>query len=179
MYSLKIVNDPNPENPRNWDNLGVTVCTHKRYNLGNSVSFPFGNYNSWVEVEDELKRKYKAVIILPLYLYDHSGITISTNPFNCKWDSGQVGFIYTTKQRIREYFGCKYITETQKTIARHQLLNEVDTYDHYLTGECYGWEITNLETGRVDESGYGYFDKEVAQQDGEELLCHLQEFCSS
>ena len=34
------------------------------------------------------------VAILPLYLYDHSGLTMSTNDFGDRWDSGCVGFIY-------------------------------------------------------------------------------------
>jgi hypothetical protein len=33
----------------------------------------------------------KGTIIKGLFLYDHSGITISTGRFSCPWDSGQVG----------------------------------------------------------------------------------------
>jgi len=29
-----IMYDPEPVNPREWDNLGTMVCFHKRYNLG-------------------------------------------------------------------------------------------------------------------------------------------------
>lgn len=36
------------------------------------------------------------VVMLPLYLYDHGGITINTTGFHCPWDSGQVGWIHTT-----------------------------------------------------------------------------------
>lgn len=46
--------------------------------------------------------------VLSLYLYDHSGITLSTDSFigraqHAEWDSGQVGFIYMDKDTaIRE-----------------------------------------------------------------------------
>jgi len=30
----KIVADMNPESPREWDNVGTMVCSHRRYNLG-------------------------------------------------------------------------------------------------------------------------------------------------
>ena len=30
-------------------------------------------------------------VFLPLYLFDHSGITMNTSGFSCPWDSGQVG----------------------------------------------------------------------------------------
>lgn len=48
-------------------------------------------------------------VILPLFLYDHSGITMSTSVFSCPWDSGQVGWIYASKQ--------KFIDETGYTEA--------------------------------------------------------------
>lgn len=45
------------------------------------------------------------IIILPLYLYDHSGITMRTSKFSCPWDSGQVGWIYATKDTLRKETG--------------------------------------------------------------------------
>jgi hypothetical protein len=44
-------------------------------------------------------------VILPLYLYDHGGITMSIGPFSCPWDSGQVGWIYAPKQKFIEETG--------------------------------------------------------------------------
>ena len=35
-------------------------------------------------------------VFLPLYLFDHSGITMNTSGFSCPWDSGQVGWIFCT-----------------------------------------------------------------------------------
>lgn len=46
----------------------------------------------------ELVKKY--VVILPVYLYDHSYLSISTTKFSCQWDSGQVGWIYATKEKF-------------------------------------------------------------------------------
>lgn len=39
-------------------------------------------------------------VMLPIYLYDHSGITISTSAFSCRWDSGLVGFIFCSHERF-------------------------------------------------------------------------------
>lgn len=51
-----------------------------------------------------LCEKYGDVAIQPLYLYDHSGISISTGSFvgrapHAEWDSGQVGYIYMEKDK--------------------------------------------------------------------------------
>ena len=42
-------------------------------------------------------------LMLPLYLYDHSGLAMSTESFSgraphAEWDSGQVGWIYVSKK---------------------------------------------------------------------------------
>jgi len=44
-------------------------------------------------------------VILPLYLYDHGGITMSTGAFSCPWDSGQVGWIYAPKKTFIDETG--------------------------------------------------------------------------
>ena len=34
-YTIRLVPDPDPENPREeWDNVGTMRCWHRRYNLG-------------------------------------------------------------------------------------------------------------------------------------------------
>lgn len=77
-------------------------------------------------------------IILPLYLYDHSGITMSTGKFSCPWDSGQVGWIYVTKKQAVEEWGKKICTKKVIEKAEKYLEGEVEEYDQYLTGDVYG-----------------------------------------
>ncbi|MFA5375934.1 MAG: hypothetical protein WC455_09345 [Dehalococcoidia bacterium] len=114
----------------------------------------------------------KHIVILPLYLYDHSGITMSTGRFSCPWDSGQVGFIYCTKETIRkelsrpqplkkgqerqDYKPIKNVTKKDLAHAEEYLRREVKTYDQYLTGDVYGFVIEGLD----DEEGnscWGFF----------------------
>lgn len=45
------------------------------------------------------------VAILPLYLYDHSGLAMSTSDFGDRWDSGCVGFIYMDKDTAMKELG--------------------------------------------------------------------------
>lgn len=171
--TLTIEPDENPTNPRaDFDNFGVMVCNHKRYHLGdNEPKIDFSDFNSWDEIHDHLRKKHGAHIILPLYLYDHSGITMRTNPFGCPWDSGQVGFIYATRQKILEEAPGKpkYITKKIRALAEKFLKSEVETYDQYLTGDVWGHVIKDADE-EIIESCWGYFDEEYCRTEGQEVL---------
>jgi hypothetical protein len=141
---LKIEPDHNPLNPREEnDNLGTMVCFHRRYDLGDKH-----NFRDPDDFVDFLK--CNPSFCLPLYLYDHSGITISTSPFSCPWDSGQLGWIYVTKEAIRKEWGKKRVSSQLSKIVIKNLEAEVMEYDQYLTGDIYGF---NLIDEVLDEDG--------------------------
>ena len=86
----------------------------------------------------------RRAVILPLYLYDHSGITMSTSSFSCRWDSGQVGWIYITAEKIIEEYGQD--TPEQREEVKGYLQGEVETYDQYLTGDIWGFTLERMDT---------------------------------
>ena len=112
-YRLRIMVDEYPESPREWSNLATMVCGHKHYNLGDEQAERVGEYLSWEDwLEHEVLDFYTtfyndedAVIYLPLYVYAHGGLTMNTVGFDCRWDSGQVGWIYVTKEKLRNETG--------------------------------------------------------------------------
>ena len=145
-YVLEIFQEDSPESPREWDNLGTMICFHRRYNLGDEGNFfSPDNFNSWEEQREWIEKSIKPVVLLPLYLYDHSGITISTSPFSCQWDSGQVGWIFVTKEQVRKEYGVKRITKDIVEKVTNVLEGEVKTYDQYLTGDVYGYRLSKIE----------------------------------
>jgi hypothetical protein len=101
-----ISNEEYAQNPRTeWDNMGTMVCFHNRYDLGDKEhGYDSRDFNGWGELEAKIVKDHDPALILPLYLYDHSGLTISTKPFSCKWDSGQIGFIFVSKTNARREF---------------------------------------------------------------------------
>jgi hypothetical protein len=141
MKRIRIVQDQSPESPREWDNLGTMLCVHNRYDLGDSTDINHNDFDSWAEMEKHLYKKEDAAIVLPLYLYDHSGITISTGSFSCRFDSGQIGFIYISRAKILKEYGRKIVTKALKEKVTTYLEGEVKTYDQYLTGEVYGFIV--------------------------------------
>ncbi len=158
--TINIVYDESPECPREWDTLGTMICFHKRYTLGDKHNFKSGDYNSWEEMEKVIAKQFNAVV-LPIYLYDHSGITINTTGFNCKWDSGQIGFIAISKEKVRTEFGWKNITKSRKKQLIKSLESEVETYDSYLRGEVFGFEVKD-NNGEIIDSCYGFYSQEGA-----------------
>ena len=162
-YEIGIERDFNPLNPRTeWDNLGTMVCFHRKYALGDKHDLKSSDFNGW----DGLRRhlvKQGAVVILPLYLYDHGIQTISTKSFigrahHADWDSGQVGFIYIGRETVLKEFGHKRITAKIREKLTTYLENEVKTYDAYMTGEVFGYEV--CKDGEVLDSCGGYYGDE-------------------
>lgn len=154
------------DDPRTWDNMGTMVCFHRRYSLGDKQdTIDFNDFSSWNEMKQFIIKKLDAAVILPLYMYDHSGITIRTYPFECRWDSGQIGFIYATRKAIRESYGVKLVTKKVKERAEKHLLGEVETYDQYVTNDVYGFRLKtvsvladgNEEGEEETDSCWGFF----------------------
>lgn len=179
-YCAKILPDDDPgESPRDWDNLGTMVCWHNRYNLGdyisrgcqaNSLVGKDDNTFSATDPEDFLdwlkENRADVAIILPIFMYEHSGITISTGreyPFNDRWDSGQVGFIFVTKEQVRAEYSCKRISKKTLQRARDLLEGEVSTYDQYLTGDVWGYQLYKITDPDFDP------DSDDPEDFGEEL----------
>lgn len=106
---------------------------------------------------------------LPLWLYDHSGITMScgarTYPYNDAWDSGCVGWIIMTKETaLKERIGCCDESNwREKAIADMEA--EVALYDQYLTGEVYGFTLYREEDGEWAErdSCWGFYGDDVME----------------
>jgi len=174
MYKLKIEHDSDPIDPRkDFDNSAVMLCLHKRYTLGDKHSFT---------TPDEIRSAIpKDAYTLPLYLYDHSGITMRTTPFNCPWDSGQVGFIYITPIALKNIGLPNNLENANKVMNQ-----EVATYDQYLTGDVWYYTITKSKEYTSDDgdtitqweyvdSCHGIFGREYAESEGKSVLNTYQD----
>ena len=155
------------ESPRTWDNIAEFHCCHRRYSLGDEGL----NYSSGSDCITAAKEaKKQGDIVLPLYLYDHSGITISLTPFSCPWDSGQVGFVIIRKQKMFQEFGKKRISSSLKKRAYDIAELEVQTYDQFLRGEIYGY--------RIDEDGdscWGFHDQNECFNEAKNIIDAMEE----
>jgi len=179
-FKVNICYDFDPASPREWDNLGKMICWHRRYDLGDLQSKEssdnwlchfarsFTNYESLdcsserfkeledMTIEEAISILEKHIIMLPLYLYDHSGITMRTYSFNDRWDSGQVGYIYVSIADAKKEYGWKQLTKARRKKLEEHLISEVKVYDDYLTGAVYGYQVVD-EDDEVLDSCWGFF----------------------
>lgn len=148
-HTIKIYLDDEPHgSPRDWSILGTMTCFHRRYCLGDKHEYTVEDLQELVDRPD--------VFSLPLYLYDHSGITMRTTPFGCRWDSGQVGYIWVTKEKVRQEFEVKRVTQKIEEKALKFLRDEVYMYDLHIRGEIYGYVVED-ENGEHIDSCWGFY----------------------
>lgn len=163
--TIKIETDVDPMNPREWEPGSTMVCFHGKYKLGDKHDYKQAAYGSWDELKAAIQREEgQDVLILPLYLYDHSGITMATKPFSCQWDSGQVGFIFNRTSKAMACNGWTEMNDMRREIAMEQLQAEVEAYDKYLTGQIYCYSVYNF-SGELIDSLCGLDDMEYAKVD--------------
>ena len=130
--------------------FGTVSCFHREYNLSSE--------NSEFTDQDDLKRhiRLKNVISLPVYLYDHSGITINTTGFSCRWDSGEIGYIHITKEEIYKEFNVKRISSELLKKVYANLKGTISFINDYLTGNIHYFEIIDTDSEEILEAVYGY-----------------------
>lgn len=141
---------------------GKLVCFHSKYDLGDEnpkVSpeeylLQMMQDREWSlarkSVPDDIKdsdlKAYinKHFVVVAVYLYDHSGLAISTTPFSCRWDSGQVGFIWLDKES-KDY---------DDPVAG--LKAEIETLNQYLQGDVWGFTVYSADGDKI-ESVAGFY----------------------
>ena len=164
-YTLCIY-DEEMESPRDFysdTNIGKMVCFHRRYNLGDKHDFKNpSEVEEWFNVN-----KDEIAFIMPLYLLDHSGLVMSTHDFCDPWDSGQVGYIYCTKENLKKH---GYDETTTKEELESLLNLEVQQYSDWLMGipQCYGFYITDENDDTIYNQGI------YADDDLEHLLAKMK-----
>ena len=174
-YKIEVVDDTWDECPReNSDYLSKMVIHYKGYIL---------------PCEDDLTEEEMQEILnsedffaLPLFIYEHGGLALSTSS-QCQWDSSCVGIIYLSIDTVQQ----NGIEDPMK------LLNdEIQEYDDYLKGNVFGIiisekyknitipyyqniadKICNSDWEEID-SCYGFIGEDYAIQEHNEWVKHYE-----
>ena len=165
-FTININYDIGAESPREWCNLGLIVGNHRHYNLVDDCNPYGGEYGSYEsDFKVYLKKSHKEsidnVVALPVYLYDHSGITLNTTGFSCRWDSGQLGYIFVSKKDIRKEYNVKRVSNKLISRVEEYLVNEIKVLSQYAEGEVYSFEVFD-ENGNFFDCCGGFYDLDDA-----------------
>ena len=162
---LTIDIDECAESPREWDNVATIVSRRGDWDISDE-----GWRMSAEEFAEFLHKKLDKkcpeikgltdidhivncesaknyIVCKPIYMYDHSGQTISLSPFGCPWDSGCRGYIFVFKDKILNDFE-RATEDNWRDIADEIIQSEIDIYDYYIQGKVYGY---CLEEGHTIE----------------------------
>lgn len=165
VYNITIEQDESPESPREWDNLGVIVTALRNYQFEQELSGEYATLQeAFLAHLDDEGLKFKDCIVLPIYAYIHSGISLSVGAYTCKWDSGTAGYIYTTKKKARAEFGRVYNAR-----ARACLAGEIETLNQYLEGDVWRYSITD-DNGEILDSCGGYYGRDYCETEAAEMV---------
>lgn len=174
--------------PRDWSNLGTMLCSHPRYTLGDEQISrdSLGYYeNPAMEIPRELVEERGATVVLPLFLLDHSGLSMSAGANVAEeireqdvsrsgkrvedsygWDVSMVGFIFDTPKG-REDCG------TPPEMIEEVLRQEVAVYDQFLQGDVVAYVVRNPGGNVVGGCGGFYPDDSAGY--GKRYDCILEE----
>lgn len=184
ILKIEVMVDPDPVSPRDWSNMCKMICFHSKYMLGDKHGFVKpDDFLDWLNASDS-----KYFLVKELYIYDHSGLTISTGPFIDPWDSGQVGWIYVDLREVcKELFGTfsEEIFENNRAKifeqAKKYIQGEVEEYDMYLQGEVYGYSIdcyksmdgTRKRYEKGFDSCFGFYGRDYFKQELYSAVCYI------
>ncbi len=157
-YTINIYTDEPHENPlEEWDFMATMSCQHRNYSLSTK--------DNKLTTADEIKAwvAQKDVISLPIYMYEHGGITISTTPYSCCFDSGQLGYIHVTRAKAREFLKKKKLMAKDVEEVYDRMRRQIKLIDNYITGDVFRFEILNNEGNEIDSCG-GYYGTDFEKQ---------------
>ena len=187
VYRARIEYDEEPLNPREFEgNRCKLYMWWNGYDLGDKKPYNspleyilvalMEKYLPDVNCEDITVSKMIMALnskasdkikIMPIFVYEHSGITISTGndyPYNDRWDGGLGGYAIIEREKEELYHDDEWAKAADIITA------EVNEYDMYLTGSCYGYiEDTYIGGGKWEENTencWGY----LTDKYGDELV---------
>jgi hypothetical protein len=142
--------DEDAPNPRSeFDNISELYLWHDNLELGDEHHFSPQEFLAY-------KSQNPQHFYVPVYLYQHFGLALSTTPFGCMWDSGQVGWALITDKNMAKFDKCDY------KFVEDLVKAELRTYEDYLNGQVYNCEIKL--NGEIVDSVSGVYGFEYAKE---------------
>lgn len=99
------------------------------------------------------------IISLPIYVYEHSGITMNTGGYSCRWDSGEAGVIYMSKREAMNNYESKRWTKKLAEQVEDDMKRRIKYLAAIAEGNIYGFVVED-EEGEILDSCWGFVETE-------------------
>lgn len=170
--TLKLVGDSDCECPVGGDEAVIFAVLHGRY-VNPAADRDEGDFTTVEGIQaffDANNAHEPEWIVLPLFLYDHSGTvyraSLEGNPFSCPWDSGRVGIIALKRSEFAE---AGEVDFPEKWLERANAI--CATYTAWANGECYGYVIEDADDEEVEDgSCWGFIGHDYAEESAREAF---------
>lgn len=116
------------------DDVLARIKDAERYRMDDDIDPDDWDNYEWInylrEIEDKRKDEWA---IVPVYMYEHGGISLSCSPFSCGWDSGMIGFMICDRKQAEMILGeWDYDKVVQAIVAEVKCLDEYYVYGGYM-----------------------------------------------
>lgn len=141
------------ENPiRDWDHIADVMLIHRYRGLATLDDDP-RDYSI-----REISERYAldGGLALPIFAYDHSGVSFSTSndyPYNDPWDAGIAGIAYVSPEKARAEWGENLTPQELREKCRDSIKSLVSLMNAVAAGECYHVTWYDTECNAVDSCG--------------------------
>lgn len=172
--TIEVLPDEDIDPPwESFDMLGSIFFWHKKYTLGRphpEIATP-NDFKRWAN-------KTQA-IYTPLYMMDHSGLTLDTDEIRFRsidgygWDWGFVGFLAVSADDARRQMMVQRLTKRVREDVLLALFKEVETLNQYLSGDI--WYITVNKDGEMLDSCGGFYGYDYAVEEGKRMADYFAE----
>lgn len=154
-YKVMIRQDSCPYEP---ELIGTLAHTHMRSNFHST-----SRRMSHEDLED--LEKHDSIIFVPVYIHEHSGVTISASSgvVTCSFDSGRLGSFYVTKNDP----DLEGMTEEE---IKERLVSDVNVLNQYVNGDIWDIDIIDPITNEVVESCGETYGLECAMEFVDEMI---------
>ena len=183
-YFIEIVQDESSEDPRQmFDHMCTMLCGHRDYILGDKTEINMKHFDNANDLEQYLYKNEGALVVQPLYLLDHSGLTIRTSRFledPQGWDTSFIGFIYVTRESLKNFWNKTNLTKSAREIIQNAIECEIAEYNQYLSGDVYGYKMYEKKKCQYGQhleeidSCWGFYGMDSIESEAKALIGEQQ-----
>jgi len=173
-YTIEIWPDGNVENPLKEDEgtLGEWCIFHRRYDIGNSERTATCQEDVTRHTEElQAHCEKTGSILLPVYMYDHSGVVLSLESFHgrlpqghAEFDSFQCGWVLIDRDKTKKLLCARAFNEVIKKKARENIEGELTVLNQWLSGDVWGYVIKDKDGEQVD-SCWNYYGLDTVRDE--------------